>query len=185
MKQISQTLKGLWSLIVGLKITGIEFWKPWLTVHYPRQEVDNLDSYRGHIELVPSDNDPDVPRCIMCWRCSDICPSGCISLRVRTLNQVVESQEVEEGLFLSPGIQSPNSSHLRPAPEKIERVLERYQLNYSLCSLCGLCVQTCPVDAIRFSRHVYYVGSERADFELDLIARMKSPQSPSALSSAC
>ena len=53
MTTIQKTLKGLWSLIVGLKVTGKEFCRPWITVHYPRQEVTNLDTYRGHIDLVP------------------------------------------------------------------------------------------------------------------------------------
>ena len=51
MNRFLKTLKSLWSLVVGLKITGVELWKPWLTVHYPRQEVDNVASFRGHIEL--------------------------------------------------------------------------------------------------------------------------------------
>ena len=174
MKEISKTLKGLWGLIVGLKITGVEFWKPGLTIHYPRQEVDNIESYRGHIELVASDADPSQPRCIMCWRCSDICPSGCISIRVRALNQAQTTSEPDEGLFLSPEIRSPNSVHFAPAPDRIERVLERYQLNYSLCSLCGLCVQSCPVDAIRFSQNAYFIATDRKDFDVDLISRLKA-----------
>ncbi|MFA5903536.1 MAG: hypothetical protein WC836_06335, partial [Desulfobacula sp.] len=62
LKDLSKTLIGLWSLIIGLKITGKEFFKPWLTVHYPRQEVKNLNTYRGHIELNGQEGNPTIPK---------------------------------------------------------------------------------------------------------------------------
>jgi len=172
MKHLFKTLQSLWSLVVGLKITGVELFKPWLTVHYPRQEVENLAGYRGHIELVPAADDPSTPRCIMCWKCVEICPSRCISLRMHAIGEGAEA--ADPGLLLAPEVKSPYSAHLAPPPDKIDRVLDNYRLNYSLCSLCGLCVQSCPVDAIRFSRNSYLVGTTRQHFELDLLARLKS-----------
>ncbi|MGE5257643.1 MAG: 4Fe-4S binding protein [Hyphomicrobiales bacterium] len=174
MKRLVKTLKGLWSLIVGLKITGVELFKPWITVHYPRQEVTNLASFRGHIELMPATDDPLAPRCIMCWKCVEICPSRCISLRMHVRGEEPGKSSADTGLLLAPEVKSPYSVHLAPPPEKIERVLDSYRLNYSLCSLCGLCVQSCPVDAIRFSRNAYLVGTTRQSFDLDLLARLKS-----------
>jgi NADH-quinone oxidoreductase subunit I len=174
MKRLIKTIKGLWSLIVGLKITGVELCKPWITVHYPRQEVKNLANYRGHIELVPTSEDPLMPRCIMCWKCVDICPSRCISLQMHVKGDDSGPVGADPGLLLAPDVKSPYSVHLAPPPETIERVLDKYHLNYSLCSLCGQCVQICPVDAIRFSRNAYLVGTNRQSFELDLLARLKS-----------
>ncbi|MEW6259922.1 MAG: 4Fe-4S binding protein [Thermodesulfobacteriota bacterium] len=170
MAMVAKTLKRLWSLVVGLEVTGKEFFKPWLTVHYPRQQVDNLDSYRGHIELVPRDDDPAIPRCIMCSRCQDICPSRCITI---AFHPVENGDMAPKPLWLNPEIVSPGSRGALPAPERIERVLDRFLLNYSLCSLCGLCVQNCPVAAIRFSKHVYFCGTSREAFHLDLLERMQ------------
>jgi NADH-quinone oxidoreductase subunit I len=174
MKRLAKTIQGLWSLLVGLKITGVEFYKPWLTVHYPRQEVDNLSSYRGHIELVPTAGDPLAPRCLICWTCADICPSRCITIRAHALGEEAGRGAGEGGLLLGPDVPAPYSQHLAPPPEKIERVLDLFQLNFSLCSLCGLCVQSCPADAIRFSHNSYLAGTDRKNFEFDLIARLKS-----------
>jgi NADH-quinone oxidoreductase subunit I len=174
MKHLFKTLKGLWSLVVGLKITGVELFKPWLTVHYPRQEVDNLAGYRGHIELMPVTDDPLTARCIMCWKCVEICPSRCISLRMHAKGEEAGAAAADPGLLLAPEVKSPYSAHLAPPPDKIERVLDSFRLNYSLCSLCGLCVQSCPVDAIRFSRNSYLVGTTRQSFELDLLARLRN-----------
>ncbi|WP_051327856.1 4Fe-4S binding protein [Desulfatirhabdium butyrativorans] len=170
MANAENILKRLWSLVVGLEVTGKEFFKPWLTVHYPRQQVENIDTYRGHIELVPRDDDPSTPRCIMCSRCQDICPSRCISLDFHQVE--MPNATTGNALMLNPGITSPGSHGSAPAPEQIERKLDRFHLNYSLCSLCGLCVQNCPVGAIRFSKHVYFCATDRSAFLMDLLERM-------------
>jgi NADH-quinone oxidoreductase subunit I len=180
MARLIKTLKGLWSLVIGLKITGVEFCRPWLTVHYPWLEVKNLSSFRGHIELVGTDGDPKTPRCIMCRKCVEICPSRCISLQMHVLGEAAGRAGGDEGLFLAPGIKAPGSVHKDPPPDRIERVLDDFHLNYSLCSLCGLCVQICPVEAIRFSRDAYLVSTERQALDLDLLERLRSPAVPAA-----
>jgi NADH-quinone oxidoreductase subunit I len=172
MQSLMKALKGLWSLAVGLRITAGELIKPQITVHYPRQVVENLGTFRGHIELVPQDADPRTPRCIMCWRCVDICPSRCITLRMHIKGEE-GGRTADPGLRLSPDIQLPYSQHRTPPPDRIERVLDVYRLNYSLCSLCGLCVQSCPVDAIRFTGNAYLVGTTRQTFEIDLLGRLR------------
>jgi NADH-quinone oxidoreductase subunit I len=164
--------------VVGLKITGVEFCRPWLTVHYPWLEVKNLSTFRGHIELIASDGDPKTSRCIMCRKCVEICPSGCISLRMHVRGEEAVRPGEDAGLFLAPGIKAPGSLHKAPPPESIERVLDDYRLKYSLCSLCGLCVQICPVDAIRFSRDAYLVSTDRPSLELDLLERLRTPAVP-------
>ena len=62
---------------------------------------------------------------------------------------------------------------MAPAPQKGCKTPGAFILDYSLCSLCGQCARACPVDSLRFSQHVYYVGSSRADFRLDLLARLR------------
>jgi NADH-quinone oxidoreductase subunit I len=172
MRSLIKALKGLWSLAVGLRITAVELFRPQITVHYPRDEVKNLVTYRGHIELVPEDVDPRTPRCIMCWRCADNCPSRCITLRMHVTGEEAD-RAADTGLRLAPDVPVPYSQHRRPPPDRIERVLDVYRLNYSLCSLCGLCVQNCPVDAIRFTGNAYLVGTTRKAFDIDLLARLR------------
>lgn len=151
-KDISEALRGLWSLVVGLKITGKEFVKPQVTVHYPRAVVDNLATFRGHIELVGTDKEPATPKCITCMMCSTVCPSGCIAL------SKFPTPKVEEGA---------------PKPKPIKTPKD-FTLNYNTCSLCGLCVQNCPVDSLRFSTDVYLAGTTREEFEYDLMARLRA-----------
>lgn len=172
MQSLINALKGLWSLVVGLKITGVELTRPWITVHYPRQEVKNIPTYRGHIELVPHADDPLTPCCIICMRCAEICPSRCITIRAHIKGEE-NGRAADQGLLLGPNVAVPGSRHLEPPPDRIERVLDVFHLNYSTCSLCGLCVQGCPVGAIRFSRNVYLVGTSRQAFELDLLEMLR------------
>jgi NADH-quinone oxidoreductase subunit I len=173
MTTIQKTLKGLWSLIVGLKVTGKEFCKPWITVHYPRQEVTNLESYRGHIDLVPRPDEPKKPLCIVCKRCEEVCPSGCIRVEGHVPGE--QTGEARQLLLIS-NVPLPNSAARDPicAADKTLRVLDGFTLNYNYCSLCGLCVQCCPVSSLTFSSDVYLAGGSRRDFEYDLLRRLKN-----------
>jgi NADH-quinone oxidoreductase subunit I len=173
MTTIQKTLKGLWSLIVGLKVTGKEFCRPWITVHYPRQEVSNLDTYRGHIDLVPLPDNPREPLCIVCRRCEEVCPSGCIRIEGHVPGE--EKGEPVRQLLLISNVPLPHSAAREPicAADKMLRVLDGFSLNYNLCSLCGLCVQSCPVSSLTFSEDVYLAGASRKDFEFDLLRRLK------------
>ena len=173
MTTIQKTLKGLWSLIVGLKITGKEFCRPWITVHYPRQEVSNLNTYRGHIDLVPLPDDPRTPLCIVCRRCEEVCPSGCIRIEGHVPGE--EKGAPVRQLLLISNVSLPDSYAREPicATDKTLRVLDGFSLNFNLCSLCGLCVQSCPVSSLTFSEDVYLAGASRKDFEFDLLQRLK------------
>ena len=75
-----EAAKAVWIMVVGLKVTGKNFLLPQITVHYPRQVVTNLDTYRGHIELIAKDDNPFAARCILCGQCENNCPSGCITI---------------------------------------------------------------------------------------------------------
>ncbi|MDR0355811.1 MAG: 4Fe-4S binding protein [Deltaproteobacteria bacterium] len=80
-RAIVDNIKGLWSLIVGLSITGRFFFSPVKTVHYPRQVVDpeSLASYRGPLELVPAD-DVGGSKCVSCQMCVRACPGNCLTV---------------------------------------------------------------------------------------------------------
>ena len=169
-KKIAQTLTGLWSLVVGLRVTGKNFFQPQITVHYPREKVESIEGYRGHIELVPKDNDPFTARCMACGSCARVCPSGCITLHIKKVTEPAVSAKKEDNS------QKPEQNNQKAAPAKktkTKRVLEAFELNYNYCSLCGLCVQSCPAGGLRFSDNVYLAGFSRKEFEFDLLARMR------------
>ena len=156
----------LWSLVVGLFVTGKNFAKPQITVHFPRQAVDNLATYKGHIELVGKEEAPATPKCTACGMCARVCPSGCITVTAKT----AEPEPPAEGADAAGGED-------KPVKRKTLREPEVFELDYNLCSLCGLCVEVCPVVALRNARNVYLAGLTREEFEYDLIQRFKKQAS--------
>lgn len=150
--EIQEAVKGFYSLAVGLGVTARYFVKPQVTVHYPRKTVDNLETYSGHVEMVPGKKNPLGTDCIMCGTCVRNCPSGCLDL------QVVEM--IEEN----------------PEPEKKKKKAKKISAlvyDYSYCSLCGQCIENCPAGALAFSHHVYWAELDKAAIRLDLYARLK------------
>ena len=77
---LREFFEGLWSLVVGMKVTGRFALAPTITTHYPFDTLDVTPNYRGHIELVIN---PKTGRdkCIVCMMCQRACPSGCITVR--------------------------------------------------------------------------------------------------------
>lgn len=154
LKHFWETLTSLWSLIVGLFVTGKNFVKPTITVFYPKQTIedDKLLSYRGHIELVPQPKDPMTPKCIMCMMCQKACPSACISIKAAKPPATPEGEEGDK---------------------KPKKQLASFDLDYNLCCLCGICVQNCPAKSLRHSNNIYLAGYSREEFEFDLLKRMR------------
>jgi NADH-quinone oxidoreductase subunit I len=78
-KFIGEILVGLKSLFIGMRVTIAQFFKPTVTVHYPRQTLKIPPRFRGHIELV---KDPTTGKaiCFACKLCERACPSDCITV---------------------------------------------------------------------------------------------------------
>ena len=76
---IGEIVRGFWSLLQGLDVTIREFFKPTVTVHYPRETLKMAPRYRGHIEML-KDPATSAPVCTACTLCQKACPSGCITL---------------------------------------------------------------------------------------------------------
>lgn len=163
-KKFQDTIMGLWSLLVGLKVTAYNFTRPEVTVHYPRKTVPSLEGYRGHIELVPSQENPLQSKCIACMTCVRTCPTSCISLT--SVKAEKKEGEAKEG--------SGGDTGDKPKAKKAPPQLTSFTLNFNYCSLCGLCVQSCPTNALRFSTDVYLAGFSRDEFIFDLLARLQS-----------
>lgn len=164
---VTDTVRGFWSLVVGLFITGKYFVSPHKTVYYPREVIDkNLtDSFRGHIELVGLPKDPTTPKCISCMLCVQACPSNCISVKRSPAPVMTPEQQKAFDEATARG-ENPK----KPAAPKNPAA---YEYDYTYCSLCACCVEACPVGSIRFSHELYLSGIRREDFKIDLLSRLK------------
>ncbi len=84
-----------------------------------------------------------APNCVVCGMCQRACPSDCISL---------DGKKAEGGKG---------------------KVLTSYSLDFTKCSLCGQCVESCNFDALRFSKDYNLAGCDKNDFIMDLLQRLE------------
>ena len=128
--------KGFLSLIKGMEVTGVELVTPKVTEQYPenRAELHIPERFRATLEFIYDENGGH--KCIACGSCERNCPNQTISITKRMV-------ELPDG--------------------KKKMKLDKYMYDLGSCTFCGLCVQVCPTNAIRFSN----------DFEQAVFTRSK------------
>ncbi len=89
------------------------------------------------------DPETGAHRCIVCMMCDRDCPSGCITV-------VGETREGVKG-----------------------KVLTAYLLDFTKCSLCGICVEVCPTTALCWSGEYELAGASSEEFRYDLLRRLE------------
>ncbi|MDR2138575.1 MAG: 4Fe-4S binding protein [Tannerella sp.] len=117
-------VRGICSLVRGLKVTLVEFFTRKTTECYPenRATLRMFDRFRGTLAM-PCD-EAGNNRCIACGLCVNTCPNA--TLRI-------ESETVTD-----------------PETGKKKKRLLTYEYNLGSCMFCQLCVNVCPTQAIRF-----------------------------------
>lgn len=89
------------------------------------------------------DAETGLPNCVVCGMCQRACPSDCITV----------AGKKEEG--------------------KKGKTLTTYTLDFTKCSLCGSCVESCNFNGIRFSHDYNLASTRKEDYIFDLIKRME------------
>jgi len=171
---MTRRIRELWSLAKGLGITGRTLFGRTVTVHYPRMEVSNLEGFRGPIALVPRAEDPEKPKCIACLLCMNICPSNCITVvKMKAPKQKPARDPAPDVDPEAPNASKPAASKPAAGKPAAPKLPQTYIYDYSLCSLCGLCAEVCPVDSIVFSLEAYLVTRNRDRLKMDLLEKLK------------
>ncbi|MEZ5174744.1 MAG: NADH-quinone oxidoreductase subunit I [Acidimicrobiia bacterium] len=99
---------------------------------YPQEKEVPVPRARGVIAL-------DVEACTVCMLCARECPDWCI---------YIEGHKEE---------QPPAKPGGRP---RARATLDRFDIDYSLCMYCGICVEVCPFDALFWSPEYEYAEEE-------------------------
>lgn len=92
-------------------------------------------------------DDIDTHDCVACMQCVNICPSFCIT---------IEGQRVE-------GIKRMRAT--------------RVEMDFALCSLCGLCIDVCPTDTLEYSKIYDEAGTHR-NWNFDLLDEFRADEEP-------
>lgn len=120
---ITEILKGVWTLLTGMKVTAKYFFTPWkhVTQQYPenRQTLKIADRFRG--EVIMPHNENNEHKCTGCGICEINCPNGSIEIITKTLVS-------EDG--------------------KKKRAIDQHIYHLGMCTFCNLCVKACPTGAI-------------------------------------
>ena len=71
------------SLIKGLVVTFVNFWRRKVTLQYPDVRWELPDNYRG-VPALPTDPQTGRDKCIACGACARICPQNAIEIVTET-----------------------------------------------------------------------------------------------------
>ncbi|MEY2418103.1 MAG: NADH-quinone oxidoreductase subunit [Actinomycetota bacterium] len=121
--------------IKGLGVTFKTMTTRAVTVQYPRQK--ETPPNRSRMVIALSDEN-----CTVCMLCARECPDWCIY--------------IEGHNDLAP----PRREGGKP---RKANVLDRFDIDYSLCMYCGICVEVCPFDALFWSPEYEYSEVNIAD----------------------
>lgn len=149
-KFIQEVLEGAWSLIVGMSVTFRYFFKKPVTVIYPKERVQ-IKRFKGPIFFVNYDKPNDANADHKCIACN-ACIKTCPS---RCMSLV--AAKTADG----------------------KRVPSDFKVNYMLCSLCSLCIDVCPTDALQHATADYdMVASTQKEMHMDLMKPFRDKHSP-------
>ncbi|TQL76494.1 NADH dehydrogenase subunit I [Stackebrandtia endophytica] len=121
-------------LAKGLAVTLKTMTKPVGTQQYPDVAPELPPRSRGVIALLEAN-------CTVCMLCARECPDWCI---------YIDSHKET--------VETPGAARTRQ-----RNVLDRFDIDFSLCMYCGICVEVCPFDALYWSPEFEYAETDIRD----------------------
>jgi NADH-quinone oxidoreductase subunit I len=121
-------------LVKGLAVTLKTMTRRSHTQQYPDVEPDLPPRSRGVIALLEEN-------CTVCMLCARECPDWCI---------YIDSHKEE---VVVPGA----------ARARQRNVLDRFDIDFSLCMYCGICIEACPFDALYWTPEFEYAEYDIRD----------------------
>ena len=121
-------------LAKGLAVTMRTMGRRSVTAQYPDLKPELPPRSRGEIALLEEN-------CTVCMLCARECPDWCI---------YIDSHK--ETIPAPPG-----------GRERQRNVLDRFDIDFSLCMYCGICIEACPFDALFWSPEFEYAELDIRD----------------------
>ncbi len=113
-----------------MRVTGKYFLtsrKGAITQQYPdnRETLKMFDRFRGEV-IMPHDEE-NQHRCTGCQKCEIACPNGTI--------EIIWDRGIDE------------------ETGKKKKKIDQFVYHLSMCTMCGLCIDVCPTDAIEWGQN--------------------------------
>ncbi len=128
----------------GLATTFVEFFKPVVTAQYPKEHLPVAPRWMG-FPVLTWDAQVEEPYCTGCMVCIRYCPTECMSATMKD-----------------------NPLHAE-GKSKRRKIVDKFEINYGRCIVCGICVDVCNFDAIEMSHEhelsVFARDDNRADLD--------------------
>ncbi|MFP4369424.1 MAG: NuoI/complex I 23 kDa subunit family protein [Candidatus Kapaibacterium sp.] len=140
MQYFKNIFSGIYTALVGMKITLAHLFKKKVTMQYPDnyhpiKSGDMPSNSRNRIHV-------DMDDCNGCNSCARACPVDCISI---------------DTVKVVPGDEPP------PLKSGGKRALwvTKYDIDFGICCFCSLCTEACPTNAIMMTREFEYSTFDR------------------------
>ncbi len=138
MKQyLKNTWDGIFTVLVGMKITFKHLFTPAVTIQYPDVKVALPERVRNRLYV-------NIDDCIGCDQCSRTCPVSCIEI------ETVKSVPGDDLGITSNG-------------KKKALWVTKFNIDIAKCCYCQLCVFPCPTECIYMTNVYEFAEFERSN----------------------
>jgi NADH-quinone oxidoreductase subunit I len=129
-KYINNIWLGVYTVLVGMKITFAHLFVKKVTVQYPDERYPIPDIARNRLYV-------DMDDCIGCDQCAKACPVKCITV------ETAKSLPTEDLGTTSNG-------------QKKRLWITKFDIDFAKCCFCGLCTYPCPTTCIKMTTFFEY-----------------------------
>ncbi|MEW6006272.1 MAG: NADH-quinone oxidoreductase subunit I [Stygiobacter sp.] len=134
---LKNTWLGIYTILVGMKITFKHLFTPAVTIQYPEVKLKLPERERNRLYV-------NIDDCIGCDQCSRACPVSCIDI------ETVKSIPGEDLGTTSNG-------------KKKALWVTNFTIDFAKCCYCQLCVFPCPTECIYMTDVFEFATYERKD----------------------
>ena len=119
---LKNTWEGLFTILIGMKVTWKHLFVPAVTIQYPEERVPMVERARNRLFVNMDD-------CIGCKQCETACPVNCIEI------DTVKATPTDGERITSNG-------------KKKALWVTKFEIDIAKCCYCQLCVFPCPTECI-------------------------------------
>jgi formate hydrogenlyase subunit 6/NADH:ubiquinone oxidoreductase subunit I len=148
LKYFQKVWMGVYTVLIGMRITIIHLFAHNVTVQYPNEQIPIPDNARNRLYV-------DMEECNGCNSCARACPVNCITV---------------ETIKCAPGDEVPP---LRSGGKRALWV-SSFEIDFAKCCFCSLCTEPCPTMAIRRTKEFEYSDNDRKNLIYNFVKQQGS-----------